>query len=111
MKRSVGTVVAILWASCAWADDTRVDPSVYVPYTARSNPRITEKWGSKALPGINHLRKDAALKIVRYEACNGISTSQLSNRRSVAPDTWIVIVVCRNGRRFYVSQEYVATGN
>lgn len=109
MMRLVSTVVTILWASGAWAGDVKVDPSVYVPYTERSSPRIASEWGPDALKGINRLRKQSAQKVVRFKACNGISTSQLSVSRSVVPDTWVVIVVCRNGRRFYVSRKDVAT--
>lgn len=110
MTRLVGMVVAILSISVAWAGGGEVDPSVYVPYTPRSNPRITAKWGPDALPGINRLRKEAALKVARFKACNGISTSELSEPRSVIPDTWIVVVACRNGRKFYVSRDDVANG-
>lgn len=59
MLRPAGTMVAIPWAAGAWAGGPKVDPSVYVPYTPRSSPRITAKWGPDALPGINRLRKEA----------------------------------------------------
>lgn len=110
MTRSMCTVAALLWASCAWAGDAKVDPGTYVPYTARSSPRITSKWGAEALPGINHLRKEAAHKVARFKACNGISTSELSEQRSAAPDRWIVVVTCRNGMKFYVAREDIAQG-
>lgn len=111
MTRSMITVAAFLWASCAWAGDAKVDPSAYVPYTARANPRITTKWGAEALPKINRLRKEAAHKVARFKTCNGISTSELSEQRSAAPDTWIVVVACRNGMKFYVAREDIAPGN
>lgn len=108
--RLVGIVIAILPTVVAWAGGAEVDPSVHVPYTPRSNPRITAKWGPDALAGINRLRREAAMKVAKFEACNGISTSQLSESRSVTPDTWIVVVACRNGRKFYVSRDDVANG-
>ncbi|GJD29234.1 hypothetical protein PMNALOAF_0466 [Methylobacterium adhaesivum] len=111
MMRSISMVAAFLWASCAWAGDAKVDPSTYVPYTARSNPRNTAKWGAEALPGINRLRKEAAHKVARFKACNGISTSELSEQRSAAPDKWIVVVTCRNGMKFYVAREDISNGN
>ncbi len=108
--RLAGMVVAILSTSVAWAGGGEVDPSVYVPYTPRSNPRITAKWGPDALSGINRLRKEAALEVARFSECDEISTSQLSEARSVPPKTWIVVVACRNGRKFYVSRDDVANG-
>lgn len=111
MTRFVGIVTAILATFAAWAGEPMVDPSVYVPYSARSNPRITAKWGPNALPGINRLRKEAALKIALLKTCNGISTSQLSEQRSVTPDKWIVVVACRNGMQFYVAREDIAPGS
>lgn len=83
--RLVGTVVTILWGSGAWAGYTTVDPGVYVPYTERSSPRIAAEWSPDGLKAINRLRKQASLKVVRFEACDGISTSHLSVRRSIAP--------------------------
>lgn len=110
MTRLMGIAVALLSTSAAWAGGAEVDPSVHVLYTPRSNPRITAKWGPDALAGINRLRKEAALKVARFKECDGISTSQLSEPRSVPPDTWIVVVACRNGRKFYVSRDDVANG-
>lgn len=111
MTRYASILFVVLLAPGAWANDATVDPSTYVPLTARSSPRITAKWGAKALPGINQLRKAAAHKVVRFKSCNGISTSELSEQRSAAPDKWVVVVTCRNGMKFYVAREDIANGN
>ncbi|GJE16130.1 hypothetical protein [Methylobacterium marchantiae] len=104
---TLGVLISFLSCKTVSAQSKDVDPFAYAPYSAIANPRIAAKWGADALPAINLLRKDAALKIARHADCNRVSTSELSESRSAKPDNWVIVVDCDNGRRFYVTKSEI----
>lgn len=93
------------------AEPVTIDSGVETPYTAEAYEKFFLVWGDDGMARIERTRKGAAQIAARSFECDHVELSELSQQRSVYPDTIIVFVDCTNRKRFYVSEaEVIAAG-
>ena len=86
-----------------------MDPKIYEPYTRKMYPKTFQRWGTTGVKRIDAYRRKAALLAARNPRCDVVELSELSEIRSVSPSKIIVFVDCKNGERFYLSNEELDT--
>lgn len=91
--------------SCGYAFGYEVDPNSYAPMTQRGYPKTYAEWGEKWVSLINSMRKTAAQITSTNPSCDVVDISELSSNRSTAKKHVVIFVDCRNGQRFYYSQD------
>jgi hypothetical protein len=81
-----------------------IDPGVFEPYKREGWTKLFASWGDKGIARIQRLREAAAQTVAKNPSCDTVEISDISESRSTAPNEPVVLVDCKNGERFYLSE-------
>jgi hypothetical protein len=82
-----------------------VDPGLFAPDDAHSDPDLFAQWGAAGIAEVNKLRKDAALAVSRNPQCGTVQVVELWRDSDYkAPKPFRVWIDCDPGGRFYVTE-------
>lgn len=93
-------------ASKAQADvdvSSKIDPSAVFLIEGKGWERTRETWGDEWVKRINDAMPKAAQKVAKADECDYVEMVGLSDSRSTPRQSFSFYADCRNGRRFYVS--------
>ena len=80
-------------------------------YTKSSYPKLYEKWGDDGLDRINALLPQAVNTAAKNANCDKVEIVEISNERSIPTGKIVFFADCSNGKRFYISDSDIASGD
>ncbi len=80
------------------------------PYTRKDDPDIFHAWGEAGVKRIEALRGRAAEAAAASPQCDQVSSVELADRRSHAPNHPVVFADCVNAARFYIDEAALKGG-
>ncbi|ALT07399.1 hypothetical protein [Moraxella bovoculi] len=87
-------------------DDVVTDYShIVVPITQKGFPKTYKTWGKKWIDDINATMPLAVNHIAKSEKCDEPIDVSISDNRSKPKKEVVFFVDCKNGERFFISQE------
>ncbi|MEN3974781.1 hypothetical protein [Emcibacter sp. SYSU 3D8] len=106
VKSSAGAEIASMPEPQPVADvSSKIDPSAAFLIEGGGWDRTREAWGAEWIRRINAAMPKAALKVARSDECDYVEMVGLSDSRSIPRQSFSFYADCRNGKRFYVTED------
>ncbi|MCG2572333.1 hypothetical protein LVY74_02020 [Acinetobacter sp. ME22] len=80
----------------------------YQPYTATGFPKLFDQVGEDGLKAIYEHDKKAAKLVSELNECDMVETAAYSESMSIYPTKIVSFVDCKNGNRYYVSNDEIS---
>lgn len=109
MKRTVSGL-AVFAMACGMASAASIRDGAYEPITRSSSPRTFGQWGSSWVSRINAAAKKAVELTADLPDCDEVVVGGLSFERSKPKSEIVVFTDCKNGSRFYFTEEQTKSG-
>ena len=77
---------------------------IVVPYSQKNMPKLYANWGGEWVKKINAMMPKVVAKVANNPKCDTPEIVELSDNRSRVKKEAVFFVDCKNGERFYVSQ-------
>jgi hypothetical protein len=75
----------------------------------KNSPKLYQAWGKAGIDKLNRLQPLVALKAAESPNCDRVEYVSISDNRSVPRKRAVFFADCRNGQRFYISEDELQT--
>ena len=106
---STPTVASAIAQTKPTASQSPVKPNnkyddIVVPYTQKTMPKLYADWGGEWIKKINAMMPQVVAKVATDPKCDSPELVDLADTKSTIKKEAVFFVDCKNGERFFVSQ-------